>query len=70
MCPRDSSQAQIPSAVQRITDLQEKFEILRAEMIAMEKERKEEAKEFEETLTTVIRKIVLAIRKEKVKESV
>ena len=68
MCPLESSQAQSSAAVQHITrnpDVYEKLSALRDEMMAMENKRREEAKEFQETLLNEIAKLGSAIRREK-----
>jgi len=68
MCPRASSEAQSSAAVQHITrdpDVYEKLNALRDEMMAMENKRREEAKEFQETLLNEIEKLGRAIRREK-----
>ena len=60
MCPRDSSQALSPAAVQHMTtdsDLQEKLDTLREEIMTLEDKRRKEAKEFEEKLLNEIRKL-------------
>jgi len=68
MCPRASSEAQSSAAVQHITrdpDVYEKLNALRDEMMAMENKRREEAKEFQETLLNEIEKLGRAIRRGK-----
>ncbi len=75
MCPRDSSQAQSPAAVQHLTrdldDVQENLDALREEMMALENKRREEAKEFEEKLLNEIKKLGRAIcRGKEIKKSV
>ena len=69
MCPSHNYQARAPADVQNMSrgpDLQEKLDILREEMIVMEKNRREEAKELEEKLLNEIRMLARAIREKKI----
>ena len=69
MCPSHNYQARPPADVQNLSrgrDVQEKLDILREEMIVMEKNRREEAKELEEKLLNEIRMLARAIREKKI----